>query len=72
MCVGCGYVGCCDSSPNRHARAHAEAASHPVMTSAEPGEDWGYCYLDGTTMEAMPAEHRRAVARARQVEPSAM
>ncbi|MGH3494648.1 MAG: UBP-type zinc finger domain-containing protein [Sciscionella sp.] len=46
MCLSCGAVGCCDSSPNRHASAHAERESHPVMRSIEPGEDWRWCYLD--------------------------
>jgi hypothetical protein len=39
-CAQCGHVGCCDSSPNRHARAHAAAAGHPVVRTFEPGEDW--------------------------------
>lgn len=42
----CGRIGCCDSSPGRHARAHAVAAAHPVVTSAEPGERWCYCFVD--------------------------
>jgi CPA2 family monovalent cation:H+ antiporter-2 len=46
VCTSCGHVGCCDSSPGRHAAAHASADDHPVMCSAEPGEDWGWCYLD--------------------------
>jgi uncharacterized UBP type Zn finger protein len=46
MCMTCGKIGCCDSSPNRHARAHAGAASHPIVRSAEPGEDWSYCFID--------------------------
>jgi CPA2 family monovalent cation:H+ antiporter-2 len=50
LCTSCGHVGCCDSSPNRHAAAHASAQEHPVMASAEPGEDWGWCYLDETTL----------------------
>jgi uncharacterized UBP type Zn finger protein len=45
-CLTCGHVGCCDSSPNRHATAHARATSHPVIRSAEPGEDWFWCYED--------------------------
>ncbi|QBI51922.1 cation:proton antiporter domain-containing protein [Streptomonospora litoralis] len=48
ICLTCGHVGCCDSSPDRHASAHAAAADHPLVTSAEPGEDWAWCYLDGT------------------------
>ena len=43
-CQECGVTLCCDSSPNRHASAHAHASSHPVIASAEPGERWLYCY----------------------------
>jgi hypothetical protein len=39
-------VGCCDSSPNRHATAHFEESGHPIMRSVQPGEDWGYCFPD--------------------------
>jgi uncharacterized UBP type Zn finger protein len=46
LCLTCGEVGCCDSSPNRHARAHAAAAAHPIVRSFEPGEDWLWCYVD--------------------------
>jgi hypothetical protein len=46
MCTECGHIACCDSSPNRHATAHARATSHPVIRSAEPGEDWFWCYED--------------------------
>jgi hypothetical protein len=46
MCQTCGHIGCCDSSPNRHARAHAASASHPIVRSAEPGEDWSWCFVD--------------------------
>jgi uncharacterized UBP type Zn finger protein len=45
-CLTCGHVGCCDSSPNRHATAHFHATKHPIVTSLEPGEDWVWCYLD--------------------------
>ncbi|MER7755001.1 UBP-type zinc finger domain-containing protein [Kitasatospora sp. NPDC097643] len=47
MCQSCGRIGCCDSSPNRHASAHARTVDHPIARSAEPGEDWSWCYLDG-------------------------
>jgi uncharacterized UBP type Zn finger protein len=46
MCMTCGKIGCCDSSPNRHARAHAASADHPVGRSAEKGEDWSYCFVE--------------------------
>ncbi len=46
MCQTCGEIGCCDSSPNRHASAHHEATGHPIMRSIEPGEDWSWCFDD--------------------------
>ncbi|MFC7221112.1 UBP-type zinc finger domain-containing protein [Streptomyces polyrhachis] len=46
LCLGCGHVACCDSSPHRHATAHARESGHPVMRSFEPGEDWRWCYVD--------------------------
>ena len=46
MCMSCGHVGCCDSSPNRHARAHARTTGHPIVRSLEPGEEWVWCYVD--------------------------
>jgi uncharacterized UBP type Zn finger protein len=46
LCMTCGQVSCCDSSPNRHARAHAAATGHPVVRSFEPGETWEWCYVD--------------------------
>ncbi len=46
LCLACGHVGCCDSSPNRHARKHANASGHAIVQSFEPGEDWRYCFVD--------------------------
>jgi uncharacterized UBP type Zn finger protein len=51
ICLTCGHVGCCDSSPNRHATAHAQAESHPLIRSLEPGEDWSWCYVDELALE---------------------
>ena len=45
-CLTCGKVGCCDSSPNRHASRHAHEADHPLVHSAEPGEEWTWCFVD--------------------------
>lgn len=45
-CLVCGHVGCCDSSKNQHATKHFHATGHPVMRSVEPGEHWGWCYVD--------------------------
>jgi hypothetical protein len=46
LCLTCGFVGCCDSSPNRHARRHATLVGHPVVRSFEPGEHWRWCFVD--------------------------
>ena len=50
-CQSCGGTRCCDSSPNRHASKHAHASGHPVITSAEPDEQWLYCYPDDAYAE---------------------
>jgi len=46
LCEECGHVGCCDSSPMRHATAHFHAVGHPVIRSFEPGESWRWCFVD--------------------------
>lgn len=46
MCMSCGKIGCCDSSPNRHARLHSRVEGHAIARSAEPGEDWAWCFVD--------------------------
>jgi hypothetical protein len=46
VCRTCGKIGCCDSSPNRHASRHAEADAHPIASSIEPGENWSWCFVD--------------------------
>jgi hypothetical protein len=45
LCLTCGHVGCCDSSPMRHARAYAHKVGHPIVQSMEPGENWRWCYV---------------------------
>lgn len=49
QCLECGYVGCCDSSPQRHASVHFHDTAHPVMQSAEPGEEWRWCFVHHLT-----------------------
>jgi uncharacterized UBP type Zn finger protein len=55
MCMVCGHVGCCDASPNKHATAHYRATHDPVIRSLQPGEFWGYCYVDGTFVDEVDA-----------------
>jgi uncharacterized UBP type Zn finger protein len=51
MCLACGLVGCCDSSPNRHATFHFHQIGHPLVQSFKPGEDWYWCYVDDMAFE---------------------
>ena len=46
LCLTCGHVGCCDSSPGRHATKHFHETTHPVMASFERGERWAWCFVD--------------------------
>ncbi len=56
VCMTCGHVGCCDSSPGKHATAHFHADSHPLVQSYEPGEDWWWCYRDEVVFRVAAAE----------------
>jgi uncharacterized UBP type Zn finger protein len=47
-CLECGHIGCCDSSPGKHATAHFHATGHPVVQSFEPNEAWRWCFVDST------------------------
>lgn len=51
VCQECGHVGCCDSSPARHATAHHRTVGHPVIRSYEPGESWYWCFVDEVGFE---------------------
>jgi hypothetical protein len=51
MCQVCGHIGCCDNSPSKHATAHFHETAHPIIRSAEPGEDWSWCYVDEIAFE---------------------
>jgi hypothetical protein len=49
-CLTCGHVGCCDSSPNKHATAHHRETGHPMIETLQPGQDWVWCYVDEVTV----------------------
>ena len=51
LCLTCGHVGCCDSSEGKHATGHFHSKKHPIIQSIEPGEDWGWCYVDEKFLE---------------------
>ncbi len=50
-CPTCAHVGCCDTSPGRHATAHYRQTGHPLIQSYEPGENWYWCYVDDFAFE---------------------
>jgi hypothetical protein len=50
QCLTCGATNCCDSSLNRHATKHFHATGHPLMQTIEPGQDWGWCFVDRLTL----------------------
>jgi hypothetical protein len=56
LCRTCGHVGCCDDSKNRHARKHAAATHHAIVSSFEPGEDWSWCFVDELEIALPPYE----------------
>jgi hypothetical protein len=45
-CQTCGVTLCCDDSPMKHMTAHYHEVHHPVISSAQPGERWLWCYPD--------------------------
>ena len=58
LCLTCGHAGCCDSSPNKHATKHFHKTQHPIMRSLEPGEEWGWCYVDQLMLDFSPSSTR--------------
>ncbi len=61
ICLMCGHVGCCDSSKNKHATKHFHATQHPMIRSIEPGETWGWCYVDEITYDLSGGVHKARV-----------
>ena len=60
-CAACGHIGCCNSSPGKHATAHHRDTGHRYIRSFEPGEDWYWDYQTETTItgpDLAPPQHR--------------
>ena len=62
LCMSCGHVGCCDSSPHKHATAHFHSSGHPIIRTFEPGEKWGWCYVDEVELDPTGWPVRGSVA----------
>lgn len=46
VCMDCGFVGCCESSPGQHALKHSKKSGHKVIKSYPPDQDGAFtwCY----------------------------
>jgi hypothetical protein len=55
QCLTCGRTLCCDDSPNRHMSRHSRSDGHPIMRTAEPDEDWVYCFADDAPLREIGA-----------------
>ena len=53
LCLHCGHMGCCDTSKNKHATKHFHATGHAIVRSAQPGEEWAWCYVDELFFEEL-------------------
>jgi uncharacterized UBP type Zn finger protein len=54
VCLSCGHVGCCEDSAYAHALGHFKSTGHPMITSLERGETWGWCYVHRRYFDPMP------------------
>jgi hypothetical protein len=59
MCLICGFVGCCDTSTNKHAMAHHEETGHPIFRSIRMDEGWVWCYDDSAMFESRILDRHR-------------
>jgi hypothetical protein len=57
LCMECGHVGCCDDSKNKHATKHYHHTKHPIIRSLEPGEEWGWCFVDELMIDFADPRH---------------
>jgi len=57
MCLTCGFVGCCDTSVNKHVKRHCEETGHPLVRSIMPGESWIWCYEDSAMLSSWHLSH---------------
>ena len=54
MCQTCGHIGCCDNSAGQARDGSSRETGHPIIRSAEPGEDWSWCYPDELMFRITP------------------
>jgi Zn-finger in ubiquitin-hydrolases and other protein. len=43
-----------DESRNKHATRHFKETGHPIIQSYEPGEAWGWCFVDRAFFDQLP------------------
>lgn len=59
LCLICGFVGCCDTSKNKHMLNHYEETGHPIMRSIRMDEGWVWCYEDNAFFETAVLDRYR-------------
>jgi len=60
MCLICGFVGCCDTSKNKHMKAHYEETGHAIMRSIRLDEAWIWCYADNAMLSSRHLDRFRS------------
>ena len=59
MCLICGYVGCCDTSKNKHMKQHYEKTGHSIFRSIFRSDGWIWCYEDNAFRSKRTLEQYR-------------
>jgi predicted ester cyclase len=59
MCLVCGFIGCCDTSKNKHMGQHIEESGHPIMRSIRLNESWVWCYEDNAFLSGKVLDRYR-------------
>jgi Zn-finger in ubiquitin-hydrolases and other protein/SnoaL-like polyketide cyclase len=62
MCLVCGFVGCCDTSTNKHMHEHFEQTGHALFRSIRNDEGWIWCYPDAAFFERATLDRLMAAA----------
>jgi predicted ester cyclase len=60
LCMSCDFVGCCDTSINKHMKQHAEETGHVLMRSIHGPEGWIWCYADNAFFDSRTLARLRA------------
>jgi len=51
LCLTCGHVGCCDSTPEQHAIEHFRKTGHAIVLRLPKPGTWKWCYIHKTYVD---------------------